>query len=194
MRKLRLAALLLLLFFPAVLSAGEKKAPPEAGDEFPAVSLPVPEAAEHRDYLNIDRETGSFDIGRIDAEILIIEIFSMYCPHCQREAPAVNALYERIEAGAGLKGKVKLIGIGAGNSAYEVKVFREKYKVPFPLFSDPDFEIYGRLGDVRTPYFFAVALRSEGPATVIYSELGAIEAPERFLEQITRAAQTLLED
>ena len=194
MRKLRLAALLLLLFSPAVLSAGEEKAPPEAGDAFPAVTLPVPEAAEHREYLKIARKTGRFEIDRIGAEILIIEIFSMYCPHCQREAPAVNALYERIETGAGLKGKVKLIGIGAGNSAYEVNVFREKYEVPFPLFPDPDYEIHGRLGDVRTPYFFAVALSEQGPDPVLYSELGAIEAPERFLEQITRAAQTLPED
>jgi hypothetical protein len=87
-----------------------------------------------------------------------------------------------------------LIGIGAGNSAYEVNVFREKYKVRFPLFPDPDYEIHGRLGDVRTPYFFAVALSEQGPDPVLYSELGAIEAPERFLEQITRAAQTLPED
>lgn len=194
MRTVHLAALLLLLFTPAVLSAGEKKAPPESGDAFPAVTLPVPEAAEHRDYLELDRETGNFEIDRIGAEILIIEIFSMYCPHCQREAPAVNALYERIEAGAGLKGKVKLIGIGAGNSAYEVNVFREKYEVPFPLFPDPDYEIYGRLGDVRTPYFFAVALKDQGPDQIIYSELGAIETPEHFLDQITRAAQTLPED
>jgi peroxiredoxin len=148
--------------------------------------LPAPENAGHRQYLGLSTDQ-SFSLGQIKARVVIVEIFSMYCPVCQREAEKVNAVFRLIQSGPGLKDKVKLIGIGAGNSAYEVDFFREKYSIEFPLFSDTDFSIHKKIGEVRTPHFFCLSLDGKNGFSVFYSGTGVIETPEAFL-------QTLLKD
>lgn len=81
---------------------------------------------------------------------------------------------------------MKLIGIGAGNSAFEVEVFRDKYKVPFPLLPDEDFSLHKCFGETRTPYFIAIRINDDGSHEVIYSKLGGIEEPKQFLKQMTQ--------
>jgi len=46
-----------------------------------------------------------------------------------------------------------MIGIGLANSAYEVNLFKEKYKVPFPLFPDKDMAILKKIVVLGTPTF-----------------------------------------
>lgn len=157
--------------------------PPAKGAQLPKADLPVPNDAVERLYLGL-AETGSFQIPEIKAKVVIIEIFSMYCPYCQREAPEVNKLYQAIEGDHDLRGKIKLIGIGAGNSQFEVGVFREKYKVPFPLFPDEDFSLHKCFGETRTPYFIAIQINEDGSHKVIYSKLGGLQGAEQFLKQI----------
>jgi hypothetical protein len=94
----------------------------------------------------------------------------------------VDELYEIIEKDKNLKTKVKLIGIGAGNNEAEVKVYKDTYKVPFPLFTDDDFAIHKALGQVKTPYFIGVKIHEDGSHNVFYSELGAFKKAEDFLK------------
>lgn len=92
-----------------------------------------------------------------------------------------------IEKDPNLKGKIKVIGIGAGNTPYEVQVFKRTYNSPFPLFSDKDFSIHNALGDARTPYFLAVRIRENGTHEVVLSQLGAFKGAQDFLESILSA-------
>jgi len=162
-------------------------APPTVGAPLPDFSLPVPKDTADKNYLNISRSffSGSFRIPQISANVVILQIFSMYCPYCQKDAPHANQLYNRIENDPALKGKIKLIGVGAGNSDYEVGLFKKKYNVLFPLFSDGDFKIHKLLGEVRTPYFIGVKISPDGSNQVFYSKLGAIEgSEEKFLKEM----------
>ncbi|MBW2341092.1 MAG: redoxin domain-containing protein [Deltaproteobacteria bacterium] len=155
-------------------------APPQAGSVLPDTNLPVPGRTGERNYLGL--EGGAyFKIPEIKAQVVIIEIFSMYCPYCQREAPEINRLYSIIDKSLDLKGKIKLVGIGAGNSPFEVQVFKEKYTVPFPLFSDEDFTLHKCFGEVRTPYFIGVKINDDGSHRIFYSKLGEFKGAEPFL-------------
>jgi len=157
---------------------------PEGG-VMPEISLTAPELPEHRTYLGL-AEQGRFDISQIKADVLIIQIFSMYCPHCQREAPSVNSLHQRIENDRNLKDKVRMIGIGVGNSDFEVNFFRKTYHVLFPLFSDPDFSIHKKVGEVRTPYFICIKSNKDQTHRIFYSKLGPVGDADAFLNLISQ--------
>jgi peroxiredoxin len=166
--------------------------PPAVGGMLPDIKLSMPKDMSDKNYLGLGFfGFGSFKIPEIKASLVIIEIFSMYCPYCQREAPNVNQLYEKIEQNPALKGKIKIIGIGVGNTSYEVGTFKKKYNVPFPLFADADYFIHKMVGEVRTPYFIGVKINPDGSHQVIYSKLGEMESVDQFLATMIKLSGLL---
>ena len=71
----------LAVFFGVVLvTAGFAVAdsqPPAVGGQLPEFTLPVPKSDAHQEYLGLAGKE-SFKISEISAEVVIIEIFSMY--------------------------------------------------------------------------------------------------------------------
>ena len=158
--------------------------PPIPGQLLPRFDIPAPQTKADAQYLGVEAKD-RFWVGEINAPLVIIEIFSMYCPFCQREAPRVNQLYNKIESNPELKGKIKILGIGVGNTPFEVNFFKKKFKVPFPMFPDKDFSIHKTLGEVRTPYFIVVSNLPDRCPEVVYSKLGRIKDFDAFVKQIT---------
>ena len=161
--------------------------PPAKGEVLPVMNLPMPKNPVEKGYLGLSGD-GSFKIPQIKANVVIVEIFSMYCPYCQKDAPGVNELYNLIESNSDLKNKIKLIGIAAGNSIYEVEVFKKTYTVPFPLFPDEDFTIHKACGEVRTPYFIVVKINDDKTNQIVHSQLGDYPGAEPFLELVLKSA------
>ena len=160
---------------------------PEKGEAFPEITMPIPEKDADKAYLGLSGKV-AFKLSEIKADVLIIEIFSMYCPYCQKEAPLVNDLYQAIDKDPGLKEKIKIIGIGAGNTPFEVDIFRNQFKISFPLFADDSFTVHKRVGEVRTPYFFVLKVNADRSNTLIYSKVGTIRDPAQFLKLILNEA------
>ncbi len=179
--------LVVLLFSILVFPALAANKPPEKGEVLPAISLSIPKNLDERNYLGLSG-SGLFKIPQIKAKVVIVQIFSMYCPYCQKDAPGVNELYRLIENDPDSKNKVKLIGIGAGNSSYEVDVFKKKYNVPFPLFPDNDFTIHKVCGEVRTPYYMVVKINENGTHEIVHTQLGDYPGPEPFLGLVLKAS------
>ena len=96
----RLLVLFFLVMFTCTASAVTK--PPSEGDLLPDIVLTVPQILDQQKYLGLSSET-TFTIPQIKASVVIVEIFSMYCPYCQAEAPALNELYDKIQKNSGLK-------------------------------------------------------------------------------------------
>ena len=55
-------------------------APPPEGGILPEIILEVPKDQVHRDYLGLAGKD-TFMIPEIRSEVVIIKVFSMYCPH-----------------------------------------------------------------------------------------------------------------
>jgi thiol-disulfide isomerase/thioredoxin len=179
---------MLVTLFSAGQSAGADAVPTPTGREpaaalWAGIRLPVPESVALRDYLGLP-PGGSFTVGQVRAEAVIVQVYSMYCPHCQREAPQVNALYDLIQQDAEWNRRLKMIGVGIGNSAYEVDFYRDTYKVAFPLFPDDRFTIHRKLGETRTPRFFVLLPVGEGAVRVLADISGGFGDPRDFLDSI----------
>jgi thiol-disulfide isomerase/thioredoxin len=177
--------ILCFLAIPTVVAAGKT---PAVGDRLVDLRLPMPESADTRDYLGLP-PGNSFSVTAIAGKILVIEIFSMYCPHCQREAPAINRLYQAIQDSEPLRDRVKMIGIGVGNSTFEINHFRKHYSILFPLFPDEDFTIHKAIGEVRTPFFIVAALGPNGNGRILWTGSGSMGALETFMARLNDLAK-----
>jgi thiol-disulfide isomerase/thioredoxin len=176
--------ILLLTLVSPVLPADK---PPAKGETLPVFNLPIPKSSAEKGYLGLSGD-GLFKIPQIKAKVVIVEIYSMYCPYCQKDAPGINELYQRIQKSPDLKDKIKLIGIGAGNTAFEVEAYRKTYQVPFPLFPDKDYAIHKACGEVRTPYFIIVKINDDGSHQIVHAQLGNYPGAEPFLELVLKAS------
>jgi len=180
------ACILVMTFvFFWVMTSNAADQPPQVGSTLPALKLVKPADAGDLKYLGISGG-GTFSVDDIKAQAVIIQIFSMYCPYCQKDAPNVNRLFSLIENNPSLKGKIKIIGIGAGNSSFEVATFKKKYKVEFALVPDGDFKIHKIIGEVRTPYFIVLKMSGPKKPEVVFSKLGAQESIDAFLNNVIR--------
>lgn len=178
--------LFLLLMLPA-LSQGETVS--TVNIPLPEFTLVVPNDDEARRYLGLQKTGGeTFSLAEIDADILLIELFSMYCPFCQEEAPAVNMLYQAMEDFATTGISVKIIGLGANNSAFEVDHFRTAYGVPFPLFPDQEMTMYNALDGRGTPGFIGCRRNADGGFTIVLKKSGGFHHPSDFLAELLQKA------
>ncbi len=182
-----LITVILVLFMVSAISAAENS-PPKVGSPMPAIELPMLNNPADLQYLGLPSGGKFFRVNQVKAKVVILQIYSMYCPYCQAEAPNVNRLYAAIENSPALKDKIKIIGIGAGNTQFEVVTYKKKYSVELPLVPDDDFKIHKVVGEVRTPYFIAVKLSDGGKTEVIYSRLGALGDIDFFLKQLVTSA------
>lgn len=153
---------------------------PSPDDVLNALQLPL-KTAEERNYFKCTDQSVC-TVSDIEGTTVIIEVFSMYCPFCQREASKVNELHEMIEKN-GYASDIKIFGIGIKNTPFEVDTFRQKYNVSFPLFSDKDGTILKQLHIKRTPHFIVAQRNELGEFTIVYSKAGKVDEVSSFLKE-----------
>lgn len=153
--------------------------------QMPELTLITPESEQHRDYLGLTTKPGeAFLLSDIKTDLLIIELFSMYCPYCQKEAPLVNELYRRTTEDDASGLSIKIIGLGASNSQFEVEHFAQTYEVVFPLFPDKDMSIYKALGGTGTPGFVGYKLKGVSTPVNVLRNAGGFYSADGFLKDL----------
>jgi thiol-disulfide isomerase/thioredoxin len=148
------------------------------------IKFAAPENPTERKYLGL-AGSGEFKLTDVQGKYIIIEVFSMYCPICQREAPKVNEVHGLIAKSSAHSETVKLVGIGAGNTPFEVDVFRRKYSVPFPLFPDDNFLIQKVFSQqVKTPTFIILKNLGKKGLELVDLHVGQLDTAEKFSKNL----------
>ncbi len=185
LKKLSYSIIIVLLSVPFLWAGSDPGQIQDYSKAITQVKLNVSDDPDVKAYLGIKQKSGQFMLNDIDGEIIIIEIFSMYCPYCQRHAPMANKLYQAIEEGKETRGKIKLIGIGVGNSPYEVKFFKKKYGVPFPLFDDANSAVLNSIRGIRTPTYFGIR-KNGNTLSVFFTQQGPYDDAQTFLQTVLK--------
>jgi peroxiredoxin len=154
--------------------ANTEKKPVGYAIPFPDLTFTQTLSKEEQAYLGIPQKK-SFSFKEIRGNLILIECISTYCASCQRQAPIFNELYSSIEKNPRLKGKVKMIGIAAGNNLKEVETFKKAYEIPYPILADPKLDAHTAVGSPRTPFSIWVRKDAQGKGIVVSTHLGVMD-------------------
>ncbi|MBE0617694.1 MAG: redoxin domain-containing protein, partial [Proteobacteria bacterium] len=139
-------ALAVALFLWTAAAAGETELCVRPGEPFP--DLAFQQLLTPGDYaaLGLRAADGPVRLSQISGELLVLEFFNKYCLTCWRQAPQLQTFSELLEPGD-LGGRVRILSVGAGNSAKELEGFRQEFRLNYPLAPDPGFEQFYALGE-----------------------------------------------
>lgn len=160
-----------------------------ASEPFPDLNISGTLTADDKAYLGLAPETESFALSDLEADLIFVEVFSMYCPVCQRDVPVIEDLYYAVED-QGYRPGLALLGIGAGNSQYEVDFYKKKYGVRMPLFPDADYVNHKKVGSVGTPFYLLLKKEADGTLTTLFVQEGGVQDKDAFIKKILKLAAT----
>jgi len=164
----------LFLICPSVF-AGTKQV--DVTVPFPNLTFSQSLSKGEQEYLGLSNKK-VFSFQEIKGSLILVEVLSTYCANCLVQAPLFSELNSLIEKDPALKGKVKMIGIAAGNNLMEIEYFKKTYGIPYPILSDVKFDAHTALGSPRTPFSIWVRRDSQGKGIVVRTHLGLIKSVE----------------
>lgn len=154
------AALAAVLVFSTAL-AGETELCVKPGEALPELVFERLLAPEDYETLGLPRRDGPVRLSEVEGDLLVLEFFNKYCLTCWRQAPQLEAFSRFLEPGD-LGGRVRILSVGAGNSAAELEGFRREFGLTYPLAPDPAFEQFYALGEPGGTPCTALLLRRGG--------------------------------
>lgn len=162
--------------------------------------MPLPElrieqelTPAHRRYLGLGGRLRAlfspegFSASSVDADVVVIEFYNVYCTSCQKQAPIMNEVFKRVNARDDMRGRIKFFGIGAGNNEDEAAMFMRRYSVGFPLFADPGFVNYDAVGEPGATPLTVIAKKHGSGLVVVSAHAGFIENPDFFMGALRSA-------
>ncbi len=163
------------------------------GDFFPEFAFPTPPSGADVDYLALPSKlfglmkADTFSLKEIKADLLVVEYLNKYCFSCQLQAPVMNQVYSSVQQNPELKGRVRFIGIAAGNNQREAESFRAEKRIPFPIIPDPKFLAYEAIGDPGATPFTIIIRKTETNLLVARTKVGFTKDPEVILREINES-------
>jgi len=89
---------------------------------------------------------GELSLAQLSGRVVLINFWATWCKPCEDEMPAMQRLYRSLE-GSGFE----LLAISVDEDPGEVRRFRERLGLSFPILWDPDREVAGAYQTFRFP-------------------------------------------
>lgn len=159
---------------------------PAEGDLFPECRLAVLQAGKDIPYLDLNPGSRYFSLSDIKGNYILVEVYNEICTLCLAELPNIDRLLRLINADSDLRGRVKMLGLGAGSTKRSVAKFRRKKRFDLPLFADEKSYTFGLLGKPMLPVLYLLKKDGENDLRIIWRYSGGIGNPEDFLEYLKR--------
>jgi hypothetical protein len=151
------------------------------GSTLPGFQIPMPDSPEIKAYLGV-KGTETFSLSQVPAKLLVVEFFDVFCLVCQKDAPILNRLFKFIQEDQDLSKNIKMAGFALGSDPKDLAIFRQKYKVEFPLFPDPK-KLVQTASKITAVPVIVVANKS---GKVLMSHSGLIENLDAFLVDLRK--------
>ena len=150
------------------------------------IQFVIPKNSAEQNYLGLSGG-GTFSLPQVKAGTLVIEVFSMYCPFCQENARVVNQVHQLLQNDPSLERKVKVVGLGIGNTPFEVELFRKQFGIGFPLFADDNLQVQ-KVSEqpFRTPTFITANIEAGKGLKILDVHVGQIKSPKEFLTKLKK--------
>ncbi len=152
-----------------------------AGMNLPQITLNAPKSEKDREYLAL-KDSKPFSLQQVSAKLIVLEIFSVYCPHCRMQAPKLNKIYKLIQQDKGLSQGIKIMGIAAAGDQTKTDKWKATLRVSFPLFADSEAAIWERLGKPGVP----LTLLITNSGKIVSMHPGVTEDVEEFFRDIQK--------
>lgn len=147
-------------------------------------ALPTPEDPVERRALGLSAEATEFELEELKGHRLVLLMFDLYCPACQKSVGNFNRLIEALRAE---HGDVTVLGIGCGDTAFETQRFVQKFKLGVSAVPDRDRRLGARFDLRKTPTVMLLE-RVDGALHPIYQYSGYFGR-----DQVEALLQTLSE-
>ena len=172
---LAVVMVMILASSPAFPSEG-----PAPGSTMPAFQLKMADSPKaSAAYLGL-KGVKTFPLSQVKTKLLVADIFSVYCPVCQKNAPLVNQLFKIIQEDPNLNKNIKMLGISLEKDPSELAVYKQKFKVEFPMVLGPEQEIK------KSFQFLPVLLLLDQNGKILMSHAGEIKALEPILMELQK--------
>ncbi|MCU0579030.1 MAG: TlpA family protein disulfide reductase [Desulfobacterota bacterium] len=170
-----LALVLVLILAPSAALGAEGPVP---GSTMPAFQLKMADSPE-ASAANLGlKGVKTFRLSQVKTKLLVADIFSVYCPVCQNNAPLVNQLFKIIQEDPELNKNIKMLGISLEKNPSELIVYKQKFEVKFPLALGPEQAIK------KSFKYLPVLLVLDQNGKILMSHSGKIETLDPILMEL----------
>jgi len=174
------------LLIPASFLAAPIKDPDpilRSGDLLPHISLISPASQAEKEYLGVG-EKKIFSVEEIQADLIVIKYLNTNCVYCIKLLPIFDEIYRTVDQDADLRKRIKILGIGVGDTMTEVDFLKKNHPIPYPVIPDTEFEAHYAIGTRRIPFIVAARKDKQGKWVVASVHVGLIFSAESFVGEL----------